>query len=37
MDTQKGFQENTEEQASVFGALADPTRLKLVASLPSAR
>jgi ArsR family transcriptional regulator, arsenate/arsenite/antimonite-responsive transcriptional repressor len=25
-----GFQQNTEEQAAVFAALADPTRLKLV-------
>ena len=30
MDTQEKFQENTDEQAAVFGALADPTRLKLV-------
>lgn len=30
MDTHEEFQGNTEEQASVFGALADPTRLKLV-------
>jgi DNA-binding transcriptional ArsR family regulator len=30
METQEKFQENAEEQASVFSALADPTRLKLV-------
>jgi ArsR family transcriptional regulator len=30
MDTQEKFQENTDEQAAVFSALADPTRLKLV-------
>ena len=30
METQEKFQENTGEQAAVFGALADPTRLKLV-------
>lgn len=30
MDTYEEFQGNTEEQASVFSALADPTRLKLV-------
>ena len=30
METQEKIQENTGEQAAVFGALADPTRLKLV-------
>ena len=30
METQEKFQENIEEQASVFSTLADPTRLKLV-------
>jgi ArsR family transcriptional regulator len=30
METRKKIQENTDEQAAVFGALADPTRLKLV-------
>jgi len=30
MDTQEKFQENTDEQATVFAALADPTRLKLL-------
>jgi len=30
MRTQEKFRENTDEQAAVFGALADPTRLKLV-------
>ena len=30
METQEKFQENTGEQAAVFSALADPTRLKLV-------
>lgn len=30
METQEKFQENTDEQAAVFSALADPTRLKLV-------
>ena len=30
MDPQEKFQENTDEQAAVFAALADPTRLKLV-------
>jgi DNA-binding transcriptional ArsR family regulator len=30
METQKSIQHNTEEQVTVFGALADPTRLKLV-------
>jgi hypothetical protein len=30
METQDKIQENTGEQAAVFGALADPTRLKLV-------
>ncbi|MBL7062378.1 MAG: winged helix-turn-helix transcriptional regulator [Dehalococcoidia bacterium] len=31
------FQENTDEQAVVFSALADPTRLKLVKLLRSQR
>ena len=30
MESQGRFPENTDEQAAVFGALADPTRLKLV-------
>lgn len=30
MDSQERFLENTAEQAAVFSALADPTRLKLV-------
>jgi ArsR family transcriptional regulator len=30
MDVQEKFQENTDEQAAIFGALADPTRLNLV-------
>ena len=30
MGTQEKFQENISEQAAVFGALADPTRLRLV-------
>ena len=30
METQEKLRENTDEQAAVFGALADPTRLKLV-------
>jgi ArsR family transcriptional regulator len=30
MDTKEKYQENTDEQAAVFAALADPTRLKLV-------
>jgi ArsR family transcriptional regulator len=30
MASQKQFRENTDEQAAVFSALADPTRLKLV-------
>jgi len=30
MESQEKLQENTDEQAVVFGALADPTRLKLV-------
>jgi DNA-binding transcriptional ArsR family regulator len=30
MEVTKSIQENTTEQASVFSALADPTRLKLV-------
>ena len=30
METQKVIQQNTEEQAAVFGALGDPTRLRLV-------
>ena len=30
MEIQEQFQQDTEEQAAVFGALADPTRLKLV-------
>jgi ArsR family transcriptional regulator len=30
MDDQDKFLKNVEEQAGVFGALADPTRLKLV-------
>ncbi len=30
MRTQEKIQENADEQAAVFGALADPTRLKLV-------
>ena len=29
-ETRKKFQENTDEQAAVFGVLADPTRLKLL-------
>ena len=35
--SQGNFQENTDEQAAVFGALADPTRLKLVKLLRSQR
>jgi ArsR family transcriptional regulator len=30
METQEKIRENTDEQAAVFGTLADPTRLKLV-------
>lgn len=30
MSSQRDLKENTEEQAGVFSALADPTRLKLV-------
>ena len=30
METREKIQENTDEQAAVFGALADPTRLRLV-------
>jgi ArsR family transcriptional regulator len=30
METQNIIQRNTEEQAAVFGALADPTRLRLI-------
>lgn len=30
MQTRKKIQKNTDEQAAIFGALADPTRLKLV-------
>ena len=30
MESQEQFRENTDEQAAVFSALADPTRLKLV-------
>jgi len=30
MEYQEKFEENTDEQAAFFGALADPTRLKLV-------
>jgi len=30
METREKIQENTDEQAAVFSALADPTRLKLV-------
>ena len=30
MEIQEKLQENTDEQAAVFGALADPTRLRLV-------
>jgi len=30
MEVQELIQKNTEEQAAVFGALADPTRLRLV-------
>jgi ArsR family transcriptional regulator len=30
MDSQGKFQQNTDEQAAFFAALADPTRLKLV-------
>jgi len=30
MEVQQLIQENTEEQVAVFGALADPTRLRLV-------
>jgi len=30
MDSQGTFQENTDEQAAFFAALADPTRLKLL-------
>jgi ArsR family transcriptional regulator len=30
METREKFLENTDEQATVFSALADPTRLKLV-------
>jgi ArsR family transcriptional regulator len=30
MDTREKIQKNTDEQVAVFGALADPTRLKLV-------
>ena len=30
MEITKAIQENVEEQAAVFSALADPTRLKLV-------
>ena len=30
MESKEQFRENTDEQAAVFSALADPTRLKLV-------
>ena len=30
METQNLIQRNTKEQAAVFGALADPTRLRLI-------
>ncbi|NWF77959.1 MAG: winged helix-turn-helix transcriptional regulator [Chloroflexi bacterium] len=30
METREKIQENADEQAAVFGALADPTRLRLV-------
>ena len=30
METQELIQQNTEEQVALFGALADPTRLRLV-------
>jgi len=30
MESQETFHQNTDEQATVFSALADPTRLKLV-------
>jgi ArsR family transcriptional regulator len=37
MEFQEQFRENTDEQAAVFSALADPTRLKLVKLLRSQR
>jgi len=37
METRGNFQENTDEQAAVFAALADPTRLKLVKLLQHQR
>ena len=36
-ESQEQFQENTDEQAVVFGALADPTRLKLMKLLQRQR
>ena len=36
-ENEEEFQENTDEQAAVFSALADPTRLKLVKLLRSQR
>jgi len=35
--SQEDFQQNTDEQAAVFSALADPTRLKLVKLLQRQR
>jgi ArsR family transcriptional regulator len=35
--SQEKFQQNTDEQAAVFSALADPTRLKLVKLLQRQR
>ena len=37
MESQGQFRENTDEQATVFSALADPTRLKLVKLLQRQR
>jgi ArsR family transcriptional regulator len=37
MEIQEQFKQDTEEQAAVFGALADPTRLKLVKLLQRQR
>lgn len=37
MDSREGLQENTEEQAALFSALADPTRLKLAKLLQRQR
>ena len=36
-ECQEDFQENTDEQASIFSALADPTRLRLIKLLRKQR